>query len=490
MNMRSKIVFVVLLALLGGVAYGLFFRGRAPHVAPPLPKGSLDASTDSRDGEVLGDAAAPADASAADAGPKPLLARPLRVVGLGWDVIAPAVLAAKNSSAPSFASVNLQVSARGVEKMENLESALARGGDDADGADVAVLPLASFVASYERLRALSPQVFMVTAWSRGREALYSTKNPLASAAPLSGEVKLAGAPSEPATYFGLTMLGLAGVAQEQLKVVAPNAKVEDVTLVAVDRSVGDPAGAKLRMTTADASRLIPFVAIAQRGTIESHGPALVAWARVWLDAQRSLDTDATNAARTVASVQGAPEPIALLRKLGELSPASLGDNARAVGLSGRSGVTLETSFQRAWQTFRGAGVLATPPPDSAPVNTSVIAALVRAEPELAKGLASGAAVSKTKPGDPAGKVLLVHRLGDGTANMNDASIVASLGFVAGVFERSAIRVTIKSGGTLDTKRAQKIIDAAQGQFDIAAGRLTVGTKPAERASAAIEVLEQ
>src|SRR6202044_3824992 len=109
-----------------------------------------------------GSAAAPADA-----GPVKLFDRPLRVIALGWDLAAPALLANGGidpGDKSEFTAAGLDVHVAAVDAMSAVEGALARGGGDKDGADIAVVPFCELVASYERLRALSPEAFFVVGW--------------------------------------------------------------------------------------------------------------------------------------------------------------------------------------------------------------------------------------------------------------------------------------------------------------------------------------
>ena len=91
--------------------------------------------------------------------------RPLRVVGLGWELIEPAVVANdgdRSGKQSAFAPSNLTAHLRAFKTAAEVEAALARGGHDEGGADVAILPLPEFVAAHERIKALSPTVFFIT----------------------------------------------------------------------------------------------------------------------------------------------------------------------------------------------------------------------------------------------------------------------------------------------------------------------------------------
>src|SRR5262249_33872597 len=155
------------------------------------------------------------------------------------------------------------------------------------------------------------------------------------------------------------------------------------------------------------------------------------------------------------------EPLGLLKRLGELTSASLTDNARAAGLSGRGAATLDLLFSRAWRYWRASGVLATPAPDSAPIDARVIASLVRAAPAPPQ---TPRADGPRPSGIERARALLVHREADG--KLDEKGFLDALGVAAGVFEHAPIRVTVKAGGSVDAGRTKKIIDAAEGRFDI------------------------
>ncbi len=238
----------------------------------------------------------------------------------------------------------------------------------------------------------------------------------------------------------------------------------------------------LLLTTADAPRLVPYVAVAPRGFIEQRSRALSAWAGAWLAGSRKLTRDPPGGARTVSSTKGAPEPISLLQTLGQSTPATLADNVRAMGLSGRSAVTLDRLFQRSWTLWRGASLLATPAPDQAPVSTGVVSSLARAEPSEAAG------GDDEKPRDvgPSPKTLITYRQPDG--KLDEAALIANAGLLAGVFERAPLRIAVNAGGSVDKAKTKKMIDDATGRFGLSQGRLVAATKAIPGAAATIEVL--
>ncbi len=420
--------------------------------------------------------------------------RPLRAATLGWDLAAPAVLANGGldpAETGDFAAAGVVTSLRPMDGMATIEGALARGGADKDGADVAVVPFSDLVASYERLRALSLEVFFVVGWARGREALVSTRDALPSSADKpegkAGDkpsVSMVGAVGEAATFLGLFALNENGIPPGAVHLVARGGAPDDPPLAAVDRDVpGETARRTILLTTADATRLVPFVAVAQRGLLEKNGKALAAWSRVWLEAEKKLDADPPAAARAVAAAPGAPDLIVLLKRLGEIAPASLGDNARAFGLSGRGALTLDALFQEAWRTWRAAGALVTPAPEAAPIDGTILAALARSNPSLATPVPKARPV----PANPdALKALLTYRQPEG--KVDDAALLAATGLLADVFERSALRVVVTRAGAVDAAATKKLVEEVEQRFDLAPGRVLAGKKAPAKAGAAVEVL--
>jgi hypothetical protein len=440
-------------------------------------------------------AVASASAGAPVEGPARLLDRPLRVAALGWDLLAPGLLA-NGGMAPGndseFSAMGLEVRLSALDGMAAIESALARGGAEKDGADIAIVPLPTFVASYERLRALRPVVFFVVGWSSGREALLSGRDSLAAPLP-AGEVRMTGVTGDAATFLGLFALEVAGIAPSDVRLVSPTGDKpgeipRDAAFAAVDRSLSEAdTSRKLLLTTADAPRLIPFVAITQQSLIDLKGDAVVAWARGWLSGSHKLAADAPAGARQISAATGAPDPLALLKRLGDIAPASIQDNARMAGLSGRGAVTLESLFQRTYRIWRATSVLATPAPDAAPIATTVIASLARADAARAPSLPPGVSVKAPPSAADAksAKPILVYRQPD---KYDEDALIAMAGLLAGVFERSPLRVAVQAGGGVDTGRTRRFIAAVEGRFDIPTGRLVPATKATAKAQAAIEVL--
>jgi hypothetical protein len=520
--LRGTIVFGVLLVMLIVFGAAVAARPRTAHDAP-VPKAgggtatvvvvggsgsavtagatagaaSASAAAAGLDGGAA-DAASGADASAEDAGPVRLLDRPLRVVTIGWDLAAPGLLV-NGGPAPGakseFSAAGVDVHLASVDSMQAVEVAMARGGADKDGADVAIVAMPELVSSYERLRALSPEIFFVVGFSRGREAVVASRDALPTP-PVKGDVHLAAVPGSTAGFVALFVLDAAGIPPSGVQFVSPTSKADDAPLAAIDRGVTDPASAgrpNLLLTTADMPRLVPFVAVAQRGMLEKNGRALAAWARVWLEGTQKLAADAPTAARQIAASPGAPDPLSLLKRLGEVTPATLGDNVRMAGLSGRGALTLDRLFERAWQLFRGADVLATPIPEAVPVSSAVIASIARSSPALVDppAVRSGGGPEggpKKAEGGAAekGKSILVHRQPEG--KLDEEGLIAQAGFLAAVFERSSIRVAVQPAGAVDAGKTKKVIERVQDRFDVPPGRLIPARAALGKGAAALEIL--
>ncbi len=405
---------------------------------------------------------------------KPVLGRPLRTIALGWELLAPGVVAGERA----YKAAGLEAGFASAASMDEVESALARGGE-AGGADLAILPLASYVASYERLRALSPEVVLVIGWSRGREAVMAADAGALAKPPATGEVKLAAASAAaPETFLALLLLDLAGVPPSRVSVVEPRR----ASLAAVHRTAKERPPGKLLVTSADTPRLLPIVAVAPRGFVASHGAELEAWTRVWLAGAGTLATDVPSGGRKVAAMAGAPPVLGIIEALGQVEFASLRENAAAAGLSGRGALTLDELFRTTWRIWRDAGVLTTPAPEVMPVHTGVIAALVRADPGAA------AEVPRARPageGDRRPGVLLVVRAPVAAGGKLDAeAFVTRIGLVAGVFDRLPLRIAVRD----DAKTAQLLADLARDRFGLRAAQLSVGRRPPAGLVGTIEVL--
>jgi ABC-type nitrate/sulfonate/bicarbonate transport system substrate-binding protein len=415
--------------------------------------------------------------------------RPLRVVGLGFDVLAPGIVA-NRGTAPGpngmFAEQGLEVELSIVAQPVDVERALASGGADQGGADVAVLPLPTFVAASERLRALQPRIFMVLGWSHDREALLGRGVTLLALPP--SDLVLAAEQGSPAAFLATFVLDLAGHAPSRVRIVAPGSEeAAAAQLVAIDRgteTAAEVGEATVLCTTADATRLTPYVAVAPEGFVASHGDALAALAQGWLRGAEELRRDVPDAARRISALAGAPDALAMIERLGQIQPADLRDNARATALSGRGAVTIESLFRLAWRLAREAGVLTSPCPERAPVASSVVEALVRAGPPADSPRPDQAVVPPAPlatAGDRA-RVLLAWTAPAGPLDAD--GLVGTIGLVAGVFGPLQLRVGVRGA----RPGAAEVLGTARERFDLDPRRLLVARRVAGGVPASIEVL--
>jgi hypothetical protein len=410
----------------------------------------------------------------------PALKRTLRTVALGWEFLTPGVIANGGSTpgtVSSYKMANLDASFLNAPAMEDVESALAKGGAVPGGADIAIMPLSSYVASYERLRALSPEVVFVVGWSRGREALYGKDAATLTKLSATGTIKVAGATAQPETFLALFVLDLAGVPSSRVELVT--AKDAKVPLTATFRASKQVPPGKLLVTSADLPHLMPIVAVAPHGFIQAHAAELETWGRIWLTGVTRLQSDVPDGGRQVASIAGAPPVLQIIEALGQIEFASLRENAAAAGLSGRGALTLEEIFRTTWRIWRDTGVITTPAPEVVPLHTGLIASLVRTEPNAL----ADAPRPRSSPTDAKRpEVLLVVKAPSG--KLDAEAFVNRIGFMAGVFDRLPLRISVKD----DPKTATLLMEMARDRFGLRPAQLSIAKRAPSGSSAAIEVL--
>lgn len=478
--MKSYGRFLVTVLMLFGLAFLLFTRVRPEYkdvpqeVEEPIAS-TLDGGADAAaDATVVatGDAAAPA----AEAGaPAPSGERPIRVAALGWELVAAGV----DLRSPA-------VELAPETALDAVEARLARGGNDSQGADVALVPLPAFVASYERLRALEPKVFLVVGFSRGREEVHANAGALLKPPPGADEVKLVAlgpatsgdanmrqAGSESATVLGLFALDLLGVPPARIRMVpAGSEAAKTAPYSAIVRGASDER--KLALSSSDASRFIPIVAVAPKGVIDSRGKALDDWSKAWLEGLARAGKDAPGVARRLATkdnvtfaagVGGAPEALHLVERLGQIEAA-------------KPTVPIDVLMQRTWQLARAGGLTTSAAPDPLPLDARATTAT--AKPASTGG---GDADAGAFGPMPAGATpLVLYRAVDTAADAN--AVAAQIGFLSGVFERAVFRISAKGGD----KAAKNIAGIARDKHEVPASRLaTVAAEP-QGAFAAVEIL--
>lgn len=503
--MRRTIVFLSLVGMLGTVAGMGALRERPELHADAEPSeaaGRSDGPASAEPSEADGTpevptagtvkptkvAASSSEAAASEPVPvDPHAPRPrLTVVALGWEVLAPGVLANGGlapGDASAFSSAGLDVTFSSVVDAEEIEVRLGRGGDDERGADVALMPLPAFVASYERLRALSPQVFHVVAWSRGRDVLVGDAELLRH--PPRGEARLFGDPGSSSTLLGLFALDQAGVSPARVRLLEDSGgSMRRHGLRAVERRKSRQLDARdLVLSTAEATHLVPVVAVAPAGVVEGRRADLVTWSRVWMDGTTTLARDPAAAARTLASQRGAPEAVDLIDALGWLDFTDLRRAAEAAGLSGRGAVELDGLFHRTWSLWREVGLITTPPPQRVPLTATVIADLAREAPAPAPGPAAATARHDASS-DEAGPLLTHVVPGRRLDAEAEPRLVAEVGFLAGVFSRSTLEVWVPRS----PEAAARVASHATERFGLAEDRVVVRSDRDRKARVAARIV--
>jgi hypothetical protein len=347
------------------------------------------------------------------------------------------------------------------------------------------MPLPTFVASYEQLRALSPEVFFIVGWSRGRDALASEDPKLLIDKPPQGKLELVGDAGQSATMLSLFALEEVGVDTTKIQLIpATSDKAKDAKLRAIERSLTAPvanSAAKidardLVLTSADAPRLIPMVAVAPGSFVRGNTNDLARFGRTWLSGAERFGADVPDAARRISREPGAPEAVVLLEVMGYVAFADLADGARLAGLSGRGAVSIEVLFQRSWGLWRDVGVLSTPAPEHAPLDNSVIA-------RVALGEGAPVVLGHASPKRSGDRLILVHRLPEG-AEIDEAALIEELGFLAGTFERAQIELKVRR----DKATSQRIVAEAIERFDLDPEHVRVGPRIKGREGASIRVL--
>jgi hypothetical protein len=463
-----------------GLVFLLLTRARDPHNAPAEVievKAAADAGTDSGASASSSSSATPIASATADAAAP--AEKPLRVTTLGWELAAPAAV---------YGGTTPPVEIAPESSLDDLEKRLARGGADPQGADVAVLPLPSFVTSYEHLSALKLQAFLVTGFSHGREEVHAAAGALLKAPPGADEVKVASGGSESANVLALFAVDLLGVASSRIRMVTAEADVKAAPFAGVVKGTSDPR--KLAFSTADASRLVPIIAVAPKAVLDAREKELQEWSKAWLEGLNAVANDVPGVSRKLASktdvhlgngVGGAPEALVLVERLGLIERATLAGETSFIGPLAKSPVTLESLMTRTWQLERGAGIASAAAPDPLPIDTRVINAVAPPPKDAPAPAAPEGDAGADKLGPlPTGAVPLVaYRATDGDAD----KVAAQIYFLSGVFERASFKVQAKGGD-----KAAKAIAAAARDKGVPAARLATVAGDPPGAVANVEIL--
>lgn len=492
--MKSYATFFIIAVMILALASSLLTRDRSrKHDAPAeVIEVKEVAEAGAPDSGVEGGVAVVA-VDAGPMGPVKPAEKPLRVAGLGWELVAPgAALIPAGGGQPAAPAPPIELAPETT--LDAVEQRLARGGADAQGADIAVLPLPAFVASYERLRALEPKAFLVVGFSHGREEVRASGGGLLRAPPAADEVKLVAlspataadanakaAGSESATILGLFALDTLGVAPSRIKIVAPGtAEAKSATFAAVVKGVADER--KVSFSSADAAYLIPIVAIAPKAVIDGREAQLREWSKAWLEGEVRTKADVPSLARRLASkeglpfaqsVGGAPEALVLVERLGQIENATLDRQTSLMGpLAAKFPVSLESLSTKTWSLARGGGLTNAAAPDPLPIDARVVATIApppKDTPPSAPADVDGGAGGFGPI--PSGAVaLLQYRASEGD---NDR-VAAQIYFLSGVFPTAAFKIAAKGGA-----KAAAALATATKEKGVAATRLgTVAGEPA------------
>jgi len=351
--MRAYIVCGLLLSGFGGYGYLWSQRPMSAQSLPHVKTTGVAAKAPTRAAarRVSARAPSPRLRPAPRKPPKPPLDRPLRVIGLGWEVVAPAMVANRGATPRkdgAFGAQNLALHLQATERRKRVEEALALGGKAEGGADIALMSLPDFVASFERLQALRPEIFFVAGWSRGQARLFARRRHTLRWLWRRRRVSMVAAPETPSAFVGYFVLDLLGVSPDRVRLLLPThpraRKAHLTALPSHSKWRHLTRRRKLLLSTAHADHLVPYVAVAPRGFLRRHPRAVTAWLRGWLKGVTQLQHDVPAAARRIATISGAPGALDLLKRLGQRKMISLRENASLFGLSGRSPLTLQDLF--------------------------------------------------------------------------------------------------------------------------------------------------
>jgi hypothetical protein len=465
--MRTYAVFLALVAMLAALGFLLVTSPREAYKAPaeePDPD-ALDGGAALSDARAPDAAAAPLDGAAVVPPPAPPASK-LRVAVLSWELAAP--IAGMDANA---------VEATVLSAPQAVETRLARGGDDAEGADVAIVPMAEFIGMYDRLRALEPSVVALAGYSHGKEELTA---PGDAAAPKAGET-VGTSGDAAATMLALYALDFMRTDVSKVKLVSDPADVANAAWVAAPRAATKK---RIVLSSADASRLLPDVIIAPRRTREAKKAELVRLISAWFEGTARVRGNAPGVAKELEArkaplfspasekAQGA---LAIVERLGQIEWVGPQENADAFGLNESKGAHVDELMTLSWRLLRTAGVVAASTPTQLPLTKDLVV-------EAAKVPAGDGPKAPAELADDAGApkglaVLLTRRYDD----LDEATLVADVGQTARLFDHAIVRITVRGGDKASRGVAQKA------RKDSFSERVYAGSAALGNAAAAIEV---
>ena len=500
--MRSRLVFALLVSMAAAWIAHFVMRPRPPATPPssssqspaePLqlteegavePEPELPALQEPTAAPKL--SAAPLAANIPDVLP---LERPLRAVGLGWATMAPGIWANQGLSPgadSAFSARGLELRLAVAESAQGIARALAEGGEDPQGADLAIVPLPTMVVLSELLAPLRPRIFLVTGWSRGDHALLAGEDGSLPGVAQAAELTLAAEHGAPEHLLALLVLDLLGYDANAVQLLLPGSEqASGADLVALEnpRRRRQAWGKQRRevFSTRQATGAMPTVAIAPQRFLQEHDDSLEAFALAWMAAAQETDRDPPAAARLLGDLPAAPEALELLGPLAGQAPSSWEENARLAGLAGSEGASLQRlydSYARLWQKL---GEIGARSEQGSPVATELLAATVRAglaEQPLQHQLPDPHDDLRPPVGEP--RPLLF--LPSDALGSEEGQRLARLGLLAAVFAPLQLRVS--EGQQAENLNA--LLTAAQQRYDLPRERLL---RPVHGPAAGVQLLQ-
>jgi len=468
--MRTYGVFLVLVGMLVGLG---FLLGTTPRDAYKAPAEELEESTDAgalSDARALEAGAAPLEAG----GPVPVVpSNRLRLAVLSWELAAPV-------AGMDPATVEATV----VSVPQGVETRLARGGDDAEGADVAVVPLAEFISMYDRLRALEPAVVALAGYSHGKEELTA---PGDATAPKPGDT-VGTSGDAAATTLALYALDFMRTDISKVKLVSDPADVANASWVSAPHA---STKKRIVLSSVDASHLLPAVIIAPRRTREAKKAELTKFVTAWFAGTARVRGNAPGVAKELEARKaplfsvGSDKPagaLGIVERLGQIEWMTAQDNLDAFGISdsgSKSAMHVDELTTLSWRLLRTAGVVAASTPAQLPITKDIVAEAAKPAagappPESPKSPAE----LQDDAGAPKGlNVLIVRKYDD----LDEATLIADIGQTARVFDHAVVRVTTRGGD----KASRGVVSKAR--KDSMSDRVYPGNAALGTSAAAIEV---
>ena len=333
-----------------------------------------------------------------------------------------------------------------------------------EGADLAVVPLAELIASYERLHALDLHVFFVSGWSQGRDTLAGTA--LAKPPP-AGTVGFEVSGGADALALALQVLDLAGIALDRLKI---DERAPEAMLHATHREAGDvqsPGQENVIVSTQEAARLLPYVLVAPRPLLDEREAVVAAF----VEAARRLrrhrclapgpgQSRTHRGGRRRRPGCARPAPFARRARTHSASLRTRNSSGSPDEAPSRSKPLVDRNFRVRRATHLGR----TTAPEQPFVDGRVVTRIVRAHPKLVRA-------PEPRPRRLRSDTTPSPLLARPSPKDDDAPLVDAIGFLAAVFPRSDVRL---SRHARPASVQTVTLDRASERYDIDRARLVAG----------------